>query len=134
MHKISKHIVVVVLLLFTFSSTGIPVVVHFCHLMGKVSLKSCSMCTVKSNTEKEIKFSGINDCCNNKIAASPLTENYLSSKFSQDQIRISDIITFPLDVNYANNNYTQDKINVLEKSPPIIPGNSLFILNLQLVI
>jgi hypothetical protein len=101
--------------------------------MGKVSFKSCEMCD-DNNTDGYSKLSRVNDCCKNKIVASPLTENYVSSKSEKDEFSISGILFLPPAINYASDHLFLSKFILPENSPPGILQNPLFITKSELLI
>ncbi len=133
MKKLRKKILPVLLLLFTISNIGVPLSIHFCKSMQSVSLKSCSACG--NHLDKNlVSFSKVKGCCENRLAAKPITDEYLSVKADLKEIKISDIISFIFPGNHDSFNFAYSNIEFKENSPPGNLSLPDYISNLQLLI
>ena len=132
--KTNKYFAVIVLVLFTFSATGIPIGLHICRTMQSISLRACSMCN-KNNTKGNIIISRDDNCCRNVVAASPLKGFYLLSKNENPELKIIvDLIPFVADYGTIQHNTPIERLNSHQKSPPGINSNPLFLTNRELLI
>jgi hypothetical protein len=76
MRTVNRYIRMLVVLVFLLSSTGIPLVIHTCKLMNKVTLISCTMMDMgRTLNNKNIKI--INDCCSNRLVAGRLNSEFI---------------------------------------------------------
>lgn len=135
----SKKKIFIWFLIFTFtlSNVGLPFTLHICNTMKKVSLDECKMCkfddekTESSCCEKKFedvinKVSFKNNCCDSKLAAKPIKENFVSSQFALKKTESVSSINI-------DNQTLESKLNFafrlyFDTSPPIQNSNSLNIL------
>lgn len=133
MKKLRKKILPVLLLLFTISNIGIPLSIHFCKSMQIVSLKSCSACG--NHLDKNlVSFSKVKNCCENRLAAKPIKDEYLSVKVNLKEVKISDIISFVFPGNYDSFNFVHLNTEFKENSPPGNFASPNYITNLQFLV
>jgi hypothetical protein len=131
--KLRKKILPVLLVLFTLSNIGVPLSLHFCKSMHKISLESCGMC--KNNlTTNHAAISRIKNCCENHVVAKPINDEYLTQKSNLNDVRISDIISFIFPGKYESFNYANLNSELKENSPPGVFNTPDYISNLQLLI
>lgn len=126
--------------LFLASTTGLPLILHYCQMMESVSLEVCEMhkeiivssCCDEEN-ENEISFTSIqNPCCSDKIVDSSVKDNFVISKtdlLSKIQLPVVLFINFNFDLSEISSNkfYT-------DTSPPPLIDNHLYLDNSILLI
>jgi len=133
--NIKKIFILFLIFNFTFSNVGLPLTLHICNTMKKVSLDKCEMC--KRNDEKpktsccaekhdeEVnKVSFKSNCCNSKVLAKPIKDNFISSQFALKKIEITSYIsnTLILTESEINNTYSF----YFNTSPPNNYLNSIY--------
>lgn len=140
----NRKLILFLLISFTFSNVGLPFTVHFCAMMEKMSEEKCLSCinnTAQSEMtccEKEnktkINFSSFKmNCCENKIAAEPLTDKFISSSFEIQKIELNSLILLNTEEIFSSK-IVFDKNFLLDASPPKLISNSLYLSNSILLI
>ena len=117
--KINKKILLTLVFLFTLSNTGLPFMLHYCTMGKEIKLESCAMCRTQAK-EKTVRKQADNtgaeiskikqDCCSSKIMASPITEEYLSSKAEKTELKTSGLLIH-IDPDYLKSHTTFHKIS-----------------------
>jgi hypothetical protein len=113
----SKLFSISFLLIFLISATGLPLSLHLCQKMNKVSFASCEMCSAEKNEKSccsdnradEEMASGQISCCQKKVAAEPLKEKFTGAK-EDDYAKIRNILR-------------TDGIVILSNEPAIVHYN-----------
>lgn len=126
--------------LLLISITGLPIAYHICFMMQSISLQSCGMCQNASTKcckdevdGKEILSSTKDNCCSVKFVANPIEEKYLTSSTEKQKLEIKNNYFATIVDNIAF------KIEILkhfyiDKSPPKITSNTLYLSNSILLI
>ncbi|MEI7812469.1 MAG: hypothetical protein WCJ01_08590 [Ignavibacteria bacterium] len=125
--KINKKILLTLVFLFTLSSTGLPFMLHYCTMGKEIKLESCAMCKTHAKEKTAQKQSDNNgaeiskikqNCCSSKIMASPITEEYLSSKAEKTELKTSGLLIH-IGPDYLKNHTTSHKTSQQTiNSPP----------------
>jgi hypothetical protein len=128
----SKKLIILFILTFFLSTTGLPFSLHYCQMQGSMSLSNCDMCSsseveeVHSCCENEdsypiqLKSDIQNNCCELKVIDSSVKENFLLIK--------QEIRTDKIDLFFTIfSNETFQKLNVVsayssfcDSSPPLL--------------
>ncbi len=124
-------------LLFFASTTGLPLVLHYCEMMESVSLEICEMhkqsscCGEESNANVYIT-SGYDPCCSTKLVDSSVKDNFVISKIEQTQKNLLPVI---LIINQTDI-YSFASFNKFynDTSPPLLTDNHLYLTNSILLI
>jgi len=136
--NIKKIFILFLIFNFTFSNVGLPLTLHICNTMKKVSLDKCEMCKrqdekpktsccAEKHDEEINKVSFKSNCCDSKVLAKPIKDNFISSQFALKKIETTSYISnVPI--------LAESKIYFtfrfyFDTSPPIHYSNSLNILN-----
>lgn len=128
--------------LFSLANVGLPFTLHVCRMMESVSVENCSACIetieIKSCCDDE-NSSPINftveqyDCCQIKIAASPIDEKFFLIKTDVISSSVKSIPPFiPTDLRTTN--FASEKIFSCDTSPPPSLDNHLYLYNSKLLI
>jgi len=130
-------------LLFLVSTTGLPLIIHYCKMMGTASLLSCEM------HSKEIKKSS---CCQAESLSSVIGDSYFSkeideccSDFLVDHSVKESFITFKSEINTSVYFYTFIPVDFIltsnyqtnveaDTSPPLLSSNKIYLANSILLI
>ncbi len=132
--KFIKYFTISVLLLFTLTSTGIPIAVHICKTMQNISFQPCSMCD-NNNQDGTIKFTRVNDCCKDEVIAAPLKGYYLLSKTDNPKIKtVLSLIPFTFVSSNLFDNFISLNFNSRGNSPPAITASPLYLTNRAIII
>lgn len=116
------------LILFLVSNTGIPFALHFCEMMNEVSTDSCDMCSSSQHHENSgLIISSHNfACCETKLAAEPIQDNYLSVKSTLNFYSADFLIMEPVIIITAGSyKFTE----IPDTFPPGSEAHDLFLLN-----
>ena len=135
--KKNRTFILLLLFAFTFSNVGLPFTVHFCAMMEKMSKEKCMSCKVQNELtensccEKEnkakINFSSFNmDCCESKIAAAPLTDEFISSSFEIQKME-SNLSILLITEEIFSSKIVLDRNLLLDASPPTETTTKLFL-------
>lgn len=130
-------------LIFLVSTTGMPLIIHYCNMMESASLQACEMHTIKvekssccesetqSSTSTNSYFSKIIDeCCKDVTIDHSVKDTFVSSKTS-------------IDFTIEFNTFVTTEFNMTEKyqtdfgadtSPPLISSNKIYLTNSILLI
>lgn len=123
--------------LFALANVGLPFTLHFCQMMDSVSLESCSACSKdvekKSCCEEDnsaiVNFtSGKDKCCETKLIASPINEQFLLIKIesAKESFKITEVVIsdeFTISVDKSSYHISQNS------SPPPETQNHIYIIN-----
>jgi hypothetical protein len=129
--------------LFVVSTTGMPIIIHYCSMMNTASLQTCEMHTKEINKssccESETQTSEIadsyfskslNECCKDVTVDHSVKDTFVSSKTDFNfSLHIDAIVTseFVLTPNY------QTDVEA-DTSPPRISSNKIYLTNSILLI
>lgn len=127
----NKVILSVLIILFTVSNTGLPLFVHLCNSMRKVSLETCQMCRVHKPT-KELTLGRV--CCESKSVITPITEKYISSRDNEKVQNITDSPAIVQNIVTYNPQVFTKNTSIFDSSPPGTISNSLYLNNSILLI
>jgi hypothetical protein len=128
-----NYFILTLALLFFASTTGLPLVLHYCQMMESVSLEVCEMhkqnktcCCETGNNE--IRFTkGFDPCCSTKLLDKSVKDNFVVSKpdlLSKAQLTIVLLINQNIDFSfYLSNTFYTDT------SPPPLLNNHLYLNN-----
>jgi hypothetical protein len=132
--------ILTLILLFFTSTTGLPIVLHYCEMMESVSLEVCEMhkqvdiktsCCEKENDEVRLS-NGYDSCCSTKLVDSSVKDNFIISKpdlVSKTQLSIVLFLNQNIDFSF----YSSYKFNT-DTSPPLQPDNHIYLTNSVLLI
>jgi fibronectin type 3 domain-containing protein len=129
----NKILITIFISVFILSSTGLPLSLHLCKMMESVSVESCQMCSVRitetcCSSEYEVNFnSGTTSCCDTKIAAEPLEDDYVTVKVNLDNVTDYFVTYISLTELNSDNNYHSDIF--YGESPPGKYGHEIYLLN-----
>ena len=135
-----KRIFILTLILFFFTSTtGLPIVLHYCEMMESVSLEVCKIhkqeniktfCCEKEKDEIRLT-NGYDTCCSVKLVNPSVKDDFVILK---TEVTKQTLITFILPDFTANINNVNNTIFFNDTSPPLNKGNSVFLLNSSFLI
>jgi hypothetical protein len=135
-----KILTYLLLLIFLFSTIGIPISLHHCQMMDLVSLQSCGMCDNKAtvccdddNTIPSVKSDNDVSCCTNKIIAASSDEKYLTVSYEVQKTETkSFVFIIPLKPYFTEE--LSNKTFSSDISPPANYSNSIYLNNSILLI
>jgi hypothetical protein len=125
--------ILTLLLLFLVSTTGMPLIVHYCKIMESVSMQECEMHTLEiKNTsccqQKDAK--ALDECCQDILVDHSVKEIYNISKTEFSSLL--SLITFLPDHTVINSDFTV--CSEIYSSATLIPGNKIYLSNSILLI
>jgi hypothetical protein len=134
---IKKSFILFFILLFVVSTTGMPLIIHYCKTMEMSSLdtascvhevKKTSCCS--ANEENSTFFSRIDDCCTDYFIENTVEENFVISKTEliNEDLQV-EIIAVDTDADSYSFTTHSDF-----SSPSGIPGNKIYLYNSILLI
>lgn len=144
MRMIKKRIYILTLsFIFLVSTTGMPLIVHYCKMMETASLQDCEMhskevqksscCESENNTSAiaDSYFSiAINECCKDVTVDHSVKDTFVFSKTSIDfSLHFNTFVTPEFDM---IENYQTDV--GADTSPPRISSNKIYLTNSILLI
>jgi hypothetical protein len=136
-----KIFILTLTFLFFVSTTGLPLVLHYCEMMESVSFEICEMhnnqaaetpCCESEKTAEIYFTSGYDNCCSTKLVDSSVKDNFVVSKseiISKIQLPVVLVInlTSHLSLFSSNNIFT-------DASPPPLIDNHLYLTHSILLI
>jgi hypothetical protein len=126
--------------LFFASTTGLPLVLHYCEMMQSFSLEVCEMhnnetivtsCCEAENTSQVYFSKGYDTCCTTKLVDSSVKDDFVLNKTEFTKIQLLLVLNSDLIYNFSNqssNNFYNDT------SPPLLADNHLYLNNSILLI
>ncbi len=129
------------ILLFTVTNTGLPLIKHMCQMMQTSSLEACDMCKVEEETtcceenDNEVSFTvyQFSDCCQSEILLKPISDKFLSQKSNHDLQVIFSYPAFDSD-NFNDISKSQAESYSTDKSPPFLSDNHIYLINSNFLI
>jgi hypothetical protein len=135
-----KVITYFLVLVFLFSTIGVPVTLHYCQMMHSVSFQSCGMCEKESSNccqendyGTSINSSGGGLCCSTKFVAEPSNEKYISSSIDIQNIDVK-IYMFTMPADHSLSEIVNKRSVISDISPPSNYSNYLYLTNSILLI
>jgi hypothetical protein len=130
---IKKIAIFTITLLFLVSTTGMPLVIHYCKIMETASMQACEMHTkeiTESSCCQEDDLKETDDCCQDFLVDHSVKEIYILSK-TETAVPLQILTFIPADV-IINSEYiaTED----IHSSTLLIPGNKIYLINSILII
>ncbi len=131
--KIIKLLYITLILLFTVSNTGLPLVYHFCNGMKKADFETCKMCKMNSENSNLQNFAqkivkNQNNCCESKVFVEKNDENFVLVKNEISNTTV--ILHFVnFDLNDEFKSKSENQFSILNSSPPTIKEIPLFLQN-----
>jgi len=134
----NKIFSLIFLFIFLISNTGLPLSLHLCQMMKKVSMDSCDMCStaeIKKSCCTEVAGQTISremsSCCQTKVVAEPLKDSFLSFKENiLSSIEFSVIDELILSINPGQ----EFSFIEITGSPPYSHSPDLYLLNSSFLI
>lgn len=134
-----KILILSLTLVFVVSTTGLPLILHYCKMMETTSLQACEMHTkeIKKSScceeeeKDEIYFSKtIDKCCTDFLVDHSVKETFITTK---TEVNISlYLYTFiPVDFNLTSNHQINQKTDT---SPTLLSSNKIYLTNSILLI
>jgi hypothetical protein len=136
----SKILTYLLLSVFVFSTIGIPVSLHYCHMMDLVSLQSCGMCDTKATTCCDddnsipiVKSDNDVSCCTTKIIAASSDEKYLTVTYEVQKTEAKSFVFIIPKHQYfteeiSNKTFSSDISPPANYSNHIYLNNSIFLI------
>lgn len=138
-----KITILSLILLFTLSTSGMPLILHYCGSMGSLTLwdsinlgEQCEMHSPKVNLnsccESETGdltkiVSNYDNCCEDLIIDNSVKDNFLSSK---TEVKSSITLTILFPVNYElSTNSISHNLSIEDRSPPNLSSNKIYLSN-----
>lgn len=138
-----KITILSLIFLFTLSTSGMPLILHYCGSMESLTLwdsinfgEQCEMHSPKVNVisccESEPEdftkiVSDYDNCCEDLIVDTSVKDNYLSSK---TELKSSVEITLLLSLNFdLNINSVSHNLSIEDRSPPNLSSNKVYLSN-----
>lgn len=138
-----KIFILTITLAFVVSTTGMPLIIHYCKMMETASLQACEMHTkeVKKSSccESEPQSSAIDDsyfskaiddCCSDLLVDYSVKETFILSK-SESLIPLYLYTIIPVEFNLTSNYQTNRESDT--SHPPLL-SNKIYLTNLILLI
>ncbi|MDZ7763597.1 MAG: hypothetical protein U5K00_04115 [Melioribacteraceae bacterium] len=138
-----KITILSLIFLLTLSTSGMPLILHYCGSMGSLTLwdsinfgEQCEMHSPKINLnsccESETGdftkiVSDYDNCCEDLIIDNSVKDNFLSSK---TEVKSSITLTTLLPVNYElNTSSISHNLSIEDRSPPNLSNNKVYLSN-----
>jgi hypothetical protein len=127
--------------LFFASTTGLPLVLHYCKMMESVTFEVCEMhqgeviktsCCEAQSDSKIYITNGYDPCCSTKLVDSSLKDNFVVSKTDLvTKVQLPVILFINLNIDFSL--YSSNKFYT-DTSPPPLLDNHLYLTNSILLI
>ncbi|MBM4176589.1 MAG: hypothetical protein FJ213_10535 [Ignavibacteria bacterium] len=136
MKQIRKILTFALILFFTVTNTGLPLIKHVCQMMETTSLEACDMCKVEeeSNCCEEDNFevsftdNQFSDCCQSDIVLKPISDKFISQKANLEN-QFAPVHNFFSLTGLDDYSFTEIKTYSSDKSPPFLLDNHLYLIN-----
>jgi hypothetical protein len=134
-----KIFILTLALVFLVSTTGLPLIIHYCKMMETASLQACEM------HNKEIKKSScceeadiadiyysklIDECCEDLLVDHSVKENFVINK-TESPAALYLYTYIPVALDLTSNHQTYFKVDT---SPPLLSSNKIYLTNSVLLI
>lgn len=137
---VKKRIYILTLsFIFLVSTTGMPLIIHYCKMMETASLQACEMhskeikqsscCNEDNNNGPSVK-KVIDECCKDFVVDHSVKETFITSK-TEINIPIYLYTHLPVEFNLTSNYQTNQEIDT---SPPPLLSNKIYLANSILLI
>jgi len=126
--------------LFFVSTTGLPLVLHYCEMMEAVSFEVCEMHYVKpvqtgccdTGSNADVFFtSEYDECCSTKLIDSSVKDDFVVSKTEITKIQLPVVLL--IENNFNSGKTISDKFYT-DTSPPLLADNHIYLSNSVLLI
>ena len=134
--KRKNYIIILFTLIFTISTTGLPLALHYCDLMKSTSFDSCSVCIADIETPSCCSYNaeGTNfspekksDCCETVLIAQPIDDDYIVLKAELPNLQFDNQLSFS-EKTFENEFSNTSLVYSASHSPPL-PAEDILILN-----
>lgn len=139
---IKKRIYILTLtLVFLVSTTGMPIIIHYCKMMEKASLQACEMhtkevkksscCETENQSSAAAKSSfskAIDECCKDFVVDLSVKDTFVSSK---TEFNIPLYLYILVESDLTSHFQTNLKLDI---SPPQLVSNKIYLTNSILLI
>lgn len=130
------------ILFFTITNTGLPLIKHVCQMMQTSSFEACEMCKIEEEPStccEEDNFgvsftdNQFSDCCQNEIVLMPIADKFIGQKANLE-VHISNL-TLVFNSNLIDGfSKSEIKIYSSDSSPPFLSDNPIYLFNSVLLI
>jgi hypothetical protein len=135
-----QKLIILFILTFFLSTTGLPISLHYCQMQGSSSLSTCDMCTPKqledesSCCEKEDEYpvqfasKNLDACCLTQIIESSVEDGFLiiANNIKIDVKNFSSALITSID--RSSLKIEKYNFNFSDSSPPLT-SNNIYLLN-----
>jgi hypothetical protein len=134
------------ILSFLVSTTGLPMTLHFCNMIGKTSLSICDVCKAQNDRndldccseEHSDSFAKVSinktECCQTEFVYNKLKDEFVFDKTDKTNLELLAIaINLSNDLMGPINVYSKINVNS-DSSPPFLIDSTLYLSNSILLI
>jgi hypothetical protein len=138
-----KISILTLVFVFLVSTTGMPLIIHYCKMMETASLQACEMHTkevkkssccesvTQSSAMTDSYFSkAIDECCEDFVVDHSVKETFVNSK-TEINLPLYLFTFIPVDLDLTSNYQTSSEVNT---SPPLLSTNKIYLTNSILLI
>lgn len=138
-----KIFILTLTLVFLVSTTGMPLIIHYCKMMETATLQACEMHSkeikksscCESETHSSViadsYFSNaIDECCTDFLVDHSVKETFLTSK-TEINLPLYLFTLIPVEFNLSSNHQINQEIDT---SPPLLSSNKIYLTNSILLI
>lgn len=135
-----KILILTFTIIFSLSTTALPIAIHYCSMLEKASFEKCEMhnisnensCCMEDNDFELFYAKQIDECCSDYIVDESIKDEFVSSKVDlNEKIQISIIIVLN---NELTTSFKPELFIRLNSSPPPLFSSHIFLLNSVLLI
>ncbi|MDR3665493.1 MAG: hypothetical protein P4L35_01500 [Ignavibacteriaceae bacterium] len=123
-------------ILFLVSTTGLPLTIHICKMMGTVSVNTkCTMCKGSCQHSKSSEITGLRlamgNCCHTETFDKKVKDNFLSFDTEMNFHSSGVVMICPVDCSFCS---YLSSVPYADTSPPGLLSNNLYLFNSILLI
>ncbi len=129
-----KVFILTFMFVFLVSTTGMPLIIHYCKMMETASLQACEMhsketkkssCCEEEDIQNLYYSKMIDECCSDVVVDHSVKETFISSK-SESNLPLNLYTFIHIDIYLTSNHQIYFKVDT---SPPLLLSNKIYLIN-----
>ena len=129
--------------LFFAATTGVPITLHICKIMGTTSSEFCEMhkanvvkhsCCEDEQPVYPVNITSDNSCCQTELVYNKVKDDFVSNKPNVNIFSSSENLFQPVTLTTLSTDFSFDELFYCDSSPPFLINPELHITNSILLI